>query len=164
MSFVLLCLFITTCMSLILSKHSKISSGLKILAAVLFTIFCLTSYDTIRAVSGYPTVEELPEDAEIVWARVVEEEEKYIEVWILFERSYTQKIFTFYHKENPISRVYRIGYTKKRHELLLQMLEGIKQGKKQGIRGRVNKNGEDAFEEAVQSFHIESERRVIRKR
>ena len=85
-------------------------------------------------------------------------------MWVLFERSYEQKIFTFYHKENPISRVYRIKYTKKRHELLLKVLDGIRQGKKQGIKGNVNEDGEDAFEQAVQKFHIESKRRVIRKK
>ena len=63
MSFVLFCLSIATCMSLILSKHSNISSGLKILSSGIFVVFCLSSYDTIRVVSGYPSVEELPAEA-----------------------------------------------------------------------------------------------------
>ena len=164
MIFVTFCLVISICVALIFSKSNNISSALKIVTAVTLTVLSLGSYDSIREVSGYPYVGELPKDAEIVWARVVEEKEKYIEVWVVFERSKTDRLFTLYHEENPISRLYRIEYTKKRHELVLSILSNLKKGKRQGLRATSNKKGEDAFEQSVQRFSIESKRNVIRKR
>ena len=163
MKFVILCLIVSTILSFILSKHNGISSGSKIIAVVFFVLFSLASYDSLRKVSGYPSVSELPLEAEIVWGRVVEAEEKYIEVWVLFERSYEDKIFSFYHKENPISRVYRMKYTKKRHRAMLQILEAIKNGEKQGIKRKVSKSALDSFEQSVKRYNVESKRMMIKK-
>lgn len=163
MKFVVFCLIVFTCFSLILSRHSRISSGLKLIASFMLVIFALGSYDTMRSVSGYPAVDKLPEEVEIVWGRVVEGEQKYIELWVLFERRPGEKLLTLHHEENPISRIYRIEYTKKRHELLLKILEDIKKGKERGLKGDINKRGEDSFEDSTQLYRLNSSRKIIRK-
>lgn len=137
MSFAIYIVLLSACIALILASSSLTSKPIRALAVILLIHGYVTSWSTYKQVSGYPTGDELPEKFEILWARVVEEQSgNFIELWIDYDTPVLNKLvarFSLAHNWNDISRVYRIPYSDKNHEMVLELQDKIKRGEKAGI-------------------------------
>ena len=89
-------LYILLLSSVVLSAiavSSKKPTIANIVLATLLSHGYLTTYATMKEVSGYSTNDNLPEEFEVVWARVVEDQgEKYIEMWALYETQFHDRL------------------------------------------------------------------------
>ena len=149
----------------ILARSSQTSNMVKIILVILLSHGYLTTWATFKQVSGYPTQGELPEEFEVLWARVIEtQSEKTIELWVSYDAPILDKIvsrFSLAHGWNDISRVYRIPYTEENHRTVLDMQAKIEMGQKVGvILDPENVDTEIDLREAEQQYqvHMEGER------
>ena len=167
MSFAVYIVILSIIVALIFAKSSQTSTGLRVVLVILLFHGYLTTHSTIKEISGYPTAQELPQEFEVVWARVVEENGgKFIELWILSETPVIGKImarFSLAHNWGDISRVYRIPYSEENHQAVLDMQGKVRKGVKVGVVMDPNMDGEIDLREAEQRYSIEAEARRIRK-
>ena len=83
MSFVAYVAILSIIVAMIFAKSSQTSTGFRVILLVLLFHGYMTTWSTFKQISGYPTAQELPEEFEVLWARVVENgEDKFIELWI----------------------------------------------------------------------------------
>tara|TARA_Y100001938_G_C8084896_1_gene431345 strand:+ start:2149 stop:2655 length:507 start_codon:yes stop_codon:yes gene_type:complete len=168
MSFVVYIVLVSVCFSLAVVKSSDVSRLGKLFLVLLLVHASATVYDSMRKVSGYPSESDLPSDAEIVWGVVWESVEgKSIELWVTFDRDVDDYMFSLSHDEKPISRIYRLPYTKERHRLLLDLQKKIIRGERVGIKsGNNDRNkdkSQDSFVESVERYHVNFQSKKITK-
>lgn len=167
MSFLTYIVLVSICFSIAVVKSSDVSKLGKIFLVLLLMHTSVSVYDSMRQVSGYPAEEDLPEDAEIVWGVVWESPvEKTIELWVTFERDTYDYLFSLAHDEKPISRIYRIQYTKERHRLLLEMQKKIARGERVGIKkgdSSPKEKDQDSFVVGAKRYQVDFESKRITK-
>jgi len=167
MSFVAYVAVLSMIVAMMFAKSSKTSTGFRVLLIILLFHGYMTTWSTFKQISGYPTAQELPEEFEVLWARVVESGEgKFIELWILHDTPVMGKImarFSLAHDWGDVSRVYRIPYTEENHQAVLEMQGKMREGRKVGVIMDPNMDGEIDLREAEQRYSIEAQRRMIRK-
>tara|TARA_B100000073_G_scaffold247423_1_gene207779 strand:- start:549 stop:1055 length:507 start_codon:yes stop_codon:yes gene_type:complete len=168
MNFAIYLVLISSCLAFILSKSSLVSKPVKALAAILVVHGFLTSWATYKEVSGYPTTEDVPSKFEINWARVVESSNgKFIELWINYENPPLDKLvsqFSLAHGWNDISRVYRLPYNDKNHEMVVEIQKKIETGKRVGVINENSVTNEELdIRDGMKNYNIEFENRKISK-
>ena len=167
MSFVAYVAILSIIVAMIFAKSSQTSTGFRVILLVLLFHGYMTTWSTFKQISGYPTAQELPEEFEVLWARVVENgEDKFIELWISSDTPVAGKLmarFSLAHDWGDISRVYRIPYSEDNHQTVLMMQGKVREGKKVGVIMDPNLDGEIDLREAEQRYSIEAQRRQIRK-
>ena len=168
MSFAIYIVLLSICIAFILSTNSLTSKPIKVIVIIMLVHGYLTSWATYKQVSGYPTAGQVPDKFEIIWARVVESSSgDFIELWINYDTPFIDKAisrFSLAHNWNNVSRVYRLPYTDKNHEMVIQIQKKIEIGEKVGI---INENGDTNddldLREGAENYTIDFERRKITK-
>jgi len=167
MSFAVYIVILSIIVAMIFAKSSQTSTGVRVLLVMLLCHGYLTTWSTMKEISGYPTAQSLPHEFEVLWARVVETpDKKFIELWISYDTPAAGKImarFSLAHDWRDISRVYRIPYSEENHQTVLEMQGKVRKGIKVGVVMDPNMNGEIDLREAEQRYSIEAEGRRIRK-
>tara|TARA_Y100001973_G_C5169848_1_gene318360 strand:+ start:605 stop:1108 length:504 start_codon:yes stop_codon:yes gene_type:complete len=166
--FVLYIFLLSAVVSMIFAKSSLTSTAGKALIVMLLMHGHLVVWSTFKTVSGYPTAAELPDEFEVIYARVVEEHDsKFIELWVKHDASITGKFLSFFsmHFEiDDLSRVYRMPYSKENHEFVNEMTERIMQGNAVGVKFKDKEEKRNLdLREGEKDFRVEYENQVITK-
>jgi hypothetical protein len=167
MTFAIYIAILSIIVIMIFAKSSQTSTAFRVFLVILLAHGYMTTWSTFKQVSGYPTAQDLPKEFEVLWARVVETgEEKFIELWILYDTPTMGKImarFSLAHGWNNVSRVYRIPYSEENHQLVIEMQRKVREGKKVGITLDPSIDNDIDLREAEQRYSIEAQRTRIRK-
>jgi hypothetical protein len=160
---------LSVAVSFILAKSSLTSRVTKVFLIFLLMHGFLTVFATFKQVSGYPTEANLPEKFEVIYARVVEQHDnKFIEIWIDFDNTSTHKFYAMFslaHSWRDTSRVYRLPYTRKNHEMILEIKKKLLVGERVGIKLKKGTKNTDPvnLREAEKRFRIDFESSRILK-
>ena len=151
-----------------IAVSSKKPTIANIVLATLLSHGYLTTYATMKEVSGYSTNDDLPKEFEVVWARVVEDQgDKYIEMWALYDTQFHDRFyskFSLASVPNTISRVHILPYSVESHEFVLEAQEKINSGQKIGMVLEVDKElGEIDLRKSESEFQIRYENSKIVK-
>ena len=151
-----------------IAASSKKPTIANIVLATLISHGYLTTYATMKEVSGYSTNDDLPNEFEVVWARVVEDQgEKYIEMWALYDTQFHDRFYSKFSLASvpgTISRVHILPYSSDSHEFVLEAQEKITSGQKIGMVLEVDEElGEIDLRKSESEFQIRYENSKIVK-
>lgn len=167
MSFAIYLIGLSFAVCYMLISSSKTSGLVKILSIVLLVHGYITSGATLKQASGYPTIAELPEKFDILYARVLEENnDPFIELWITHNMSQTSKFFAWFSlsgEMHNLSRVYRIPYTEENHEMVLKIQKKILRGERVGVIQGSNHTGDVDLRDGMMNYKIKHRGYLIQK-
>jgi len=128
----------------------------------------LTTYATLKEISGYPTNDDLPEEFEIVWAKVEESgDEKFIEIWVKYDTDFHERIyskFSLARLPSQVSRVHILPYTEENHEFVESTQEKIIAGQKVGVIIEPGQENEEVdLRKSQEQYQIQYENNKISK-
>jgi hypothetical protein len=167
-SFIVYIALLSICIAFILSNSSLTSKPIKVLVVIMLIHGYMTSWATYKQVSGWPTTQQVPNKFEIIWARAIESQSgNIIELWISYDNSAMDKLmsrFSLAHGWNNISRVYRLPYNDKNHEMVLELQKKIEKGERVGIINQDKSlNGDLDIRDGVENYSIDFESKKITK-
>jgi len=151
-------IFLSLCVSYLLIQASSKSGIIKVIAITLLVHGYITSAVTLKDVSGYPTISDLPEEFKIVYARAVENNSKpFIELWITYNMPNHEKFYAWFSMApsmHDLTRVHRLPYTEENHEMVLKIQQRIDNGRQVGVTLSDNDNGEIDLRNGMQNYRI----------
>jgi len=159
MIFVAYIIFLSLCVSYLLVSSAKSSGIIKLIAITLLAHGYATSAVTLQQVSGYPTISSLPREFKIIYARAVEgNSNPFIEIWVSYDMSNNNKFYAWFSMAgsmNDLTRVYRMPYNEKNHEMVLKIQKQVIEGKTVGIMiSDEEGNGEVDLRDGMQNYRI----------
>lgn len=150
--------------------HVEGKKPMKLLGVVLFLHGHLAVYSTVNELSGYPTREDMPEMAHVLWGNAVEPQPSvefsgYIDLWVMYEPTSGETWLSWFSlaDRGQVSRVYRLPYTKKNHDSLKGVLAKLKRGKRVGLAFDRKSNSTMDLSEAQQKYGVAYEGIKLKK-
>jgi hypothetical protein len=168
MSFVIYLVGLSFAISYLLISSTKTSSLVKILGIIFLVHGYITSISTLEQVSGYPSTANMPHKFDILYARVLENNDNpFIEIWASHKMNYTNKFFAWFALGGEIhnlSRVYRIPYTEENHEMVLSIQKKLLEGEKVGIIQEQGSGSNVDLRDGLVNYKIKNSGYLIQKR
>ena len=142
--------------------HIPGQKWLKFLGTIFLLHGYLTIFSTMKDISGYPTTDSIPKTSQIIWGfaqepNPSEDENGYIDLWVQHQASFLENNLSFFSlaRQDMVSRIYRIPYTKKNHDELKLIQDRINKGHFVGITPNLKGQTVIDLADAQQQYSIQ---------